>query len=244
METEKQRVEQRRADLVVKVRGAEGPFLLHIEIQNDNQREMPWRMLRYRTDIALAHPTLAVLQYLIYIGRMPLSMADGIEEPGLSYRYQLLDMHTIDCERLLSQDNPDALVMAILCDFKGRPERVVVRYILERLQALVGEDEARFRDYLLMLEILSTNRDLQHIVQEEETMLSQVKYSDLPSYGLGMQQGIRQGEAAVLLRQLEKRFAGELLAEHRERIRQADAETLLVWAERVLTAESLDAVFH
>jgi hypothetical protein len=33
-----------------------------------------------------------------------------------------------------------------------------------------------------MLEILSTNRDLEKAIEEEETMLSQVKYSQLPSF--------------------------------------------------------------
>ncbi len=32
-------------------------------------------------------------------------------------------MHTIDCEKFLTMDSPDALVLAILCDFKGRDER-------------------------------------------------------------------------------------------------------------------------
>ena len=76
LDTESRRVEQRCADLVLKMRGAEGCFLVHIEIQNNNQREMPWRMLRYRTDIVLAHPGLAVRQFLIYIGRAKMSMAE------------------------------------------------------------------------------------------------------------------------------------------------------------------------
>ncbi|KOR28247.1 hypothetical protein TI05_17300 [Achromatium sp. WMS3] len=43
--------------------------------------------------------------------------------------YTIIDMHTIDCERLLQLDNSDALVLAVLCDFKGRPNREVIRYI-------------------------------------------------------------------------------------------------------------------
>jgi len=53
VENDHQRVEERRADLVVKARGSEGEYLLHIEIQNDNQRLMPWRMLRYLAEIGL-----------------------------------------------------------------------------------------------------------------------------------------------------------------------------------------------
>jgi predicted transposase/invertase (TIGR01784 family) len=53
----------------------------------------------------------------------------------------------------------------------------------------------------------------------------------------GLQQGLQQGEAALLLRLLERRF-GTLDEEHRSRVRAADAETLLRWGDRLLTAES------
>ena len=52
---------------------------------------------------------------------------------------------------------------------------------------------------------------------------------------------IEEGEAALLIRLLERKF-GPLAPEHRARIDAADAETLLVWGERILTAETIEAV--
>nr|VFK11907.1 MAG: Putative transposase, YhgA-like [Candidatus Kentron sp. LPFa]VFK28071.1 MAG: Putative transposase, YhgA-like [Candidatus Kentron sp. LPFa] len=73
--TEHQRVEDRRADLVVRLRDRQGEtFLLHIEIQNNNDKTMPIRMMRYMTDILLAHPGLPLRQYLL-ISRSALQMA-------------------------------------------------------------------------------------------------------------------------------------------------------------------------
>ncbi len=54
-------------------------------------------------------------------------------------------------------------------------------------------------------------------------------------------QGIQRGEARVLTTLLRLRF-GELPAAVQQRIEAADADTLLRWAERVLTAQSLDEV--
>lgn len=54
--------------------------------------------------------------------------------------------------------------------------------------------------------------------------------------------GRREGEAALLLRQLERRF-GPLVDRYRERLDSADSERLLDWGERILTARSLDEVF-
>ncbi len=59
----------------------------------------------------------------------------------------------------------------------------------------------------------------------------------------GLEQGKRQGEAEVLLRLLERKF-GPTSATLRQRIQEADAETLLHWSERILTADTAEAVFH
>ena len=58
----------------------------------------------------------------------------------------------------------------------------------------------------------------------------------------GLSEGRQKGEAEVVLRQLERKH-GPLPAWAKERVRAADAERLLVWAERVLTAEGLDEIF-
>ena len=66
LETQNQRVEDRRADLVARMRGANGEeFLLHTEISNNNDADMPLRMLRYYTDIRLAGHTGPLRQCLI-----------------------------------------------------------------------------------------------------------------------------------------------------------------------------------
>ena len=59
----------------------------------------------------------------------------------------------------------------------------------------------------------------------------------------GLQQGKRLGEAEVLVYLLERKF-GPLPQRHRETIDQADADTLLRWAERVLTAGTVEEVFQ
>ena len=59
----------------------------------------------------------------------------------------------------------------------------------------------------------------------------------------GLQQGERRGEATMLLRLLERKF-GPPSEPVRERITQADAETLLRWFDQGLIAQSLDEVLH
>ncbi len=57
----------------------------------------------------------------------------------------------------------------------------------------------------------------------------------------GMQQGLQRGEAHILTAKLRLRF-GELPTAVHQRIETADADTLLRWSERVLTAATLDEI--
>jgi len=197
LETQNQRVEDRRADLVARMRAASGEeFLLHTEIANNNQNDMPLRMLRYYTDIRLAGHRGRLRQFLIYIGVDPLTMSDGIAEPELlDYHYGLVDMHRVNCAGLLAQDNPDAVVLAVLCDFGGESPQDVVNCIVRRLKELVGSDDRRFREYMTVLEILSENRGLKAQVAEAQRMLTQVDIRKLPSYSIGFEDGEADGEA-------------------------------------------------
>jgi len=193
VDKELQRVEKREADIVAlcKIEGVES--ILHIEIQNDNDHTMPKRMLRYYTDIKFRFDTLPLYQYLIYIGKPKLSMKDKIVETNLNFRYNIIDMHTIDCNKFLKMDTPDALVLSILCDFKDRDELDILLYITRRLEELTKDDEHRLGKYMLILETLSTNRDLKDKLKEAEEMLREIKYEDLPSYEIGMERGIERG---------------------------------------------------
>ncbi|WP_022948394.1 DUF4351 domain-containing protein [Methylohalobius crimeensis] len=58
----------------------------------------------------------------------------------------------------------------------------------------------------------------------------------------GRLEGRQEGEAAVLLRLLERQF-GPVDEAVRERLARADDATLLHWCERVLTAETLEEVW-
>jgi predicted transposase YdaD len=115
-------------------------------------------------------------------------------------------------------------------------------------------------DWLELLETVLVYK-LPHFTREEiQTMfgfndidLKQTRfYQQAVSEGLqegmekgmekGMHRGIIQGEAALLLRQLERRF-GPISLAARQRIAAADADVLLIYGERVLDAKSLEDVF-
>jgi predicted transposase YdaD len=119
-------------------------------------------------------------------------------------------------------------------------------------------------DWIELLETILVNR-LPTITREEiktmfglqDTDLKKTRfYQDTFNEGRqeGLEQGIKQGlengvrkgreegEVALLLRILERRF-GPLSVNVKQRIASTDAETLLIYGERVLDAITLDDIF-
>ena len=59
----------------------------------------------------------------------------------------------------------------------------------------------------------------------------------------GRQEGLREGQAAVLLRQLTRRF-GSLGEPLTERVRTASSAELEQWLDNILDARTVDDVFR
>jgi flagellar biosynthesis/type III secretory pathway protein FliH len=59
----------------------------------------------------------------------------------------------------------------------------------------------------------------------------------------GLKEGRQEGEARLVLRQLRLKF-GPLEPAIEDRVRSADADRLLEWGERVLTAGCLEDIFR
>jgi len=217
IETEQQRIEDRRSDLLARVKGSDGNvFILHIEIQNQNQKDMPDRMLRYLTDIRLSYPNEAVFQYLLYIGKSALSMPGQVQTSQLQYRYPVIDMHDMDYQFFINQDSPDAIIMALLCDMEDRDSKTAIHEIIAKLIALTHDDSKRLREYLSMLEILAGNRNINLDIQQEFEML-QVEIERLPSFIMGeekgMEKGARKKALMIAKRLIKKNFSATEIAE-------------------------------
>ena len=211
LSSEQPRVEGKRADLVARVKNRQGEsYILHVEIQNDNQANMPIRMIRYYTDLALEHAGEKIVQHLLYIGKASLTMPDHVRGQDWLYRYKVSDMRSQDSEYFLDSDNPDALVLAILCDPKGLEPKVLVVHIIKKLSRLHGPRLDNLRASLEMLDVLASNRDLQDLVKENAEM-----YVDVEKLGIyqlvkekseakGLEKGLERGMAKGLSKGLEQ----------------------------------------
>jgi Domain of unknown function (DUF4351) len=117
---------------------------------------------------------------------------------------------------------PEVILPAVVTRIRSVADDALRGHILSALLALLPDEEM-----VSMVE---------RLLEEDEWLL------ELPFQQRILAEGRRQGEAEVLLRQLRSRF-GVLPEDVTARLNTADAETLLRWSERVLSASTLDAVF-
>jgi len=180
---EYQRVESRRADIVVKVKR---DYILHLELQSSYDSKMAYRMCRYWLDIRDI-TKLPIKQYVINFSNK--NMKNYIDEFG--YNFNMINMKEIDCDTLLNTNSPDAIVLSILCDFKDYNPIDITSKILVKLKNMLKEEE--FRKYFLILEEISGLREMKEVVKEAEMRLMDISFEDYPSYELGMEKGFNNG---------------------------------------------------
>ena len=194
------RVEKRDSDIVFKNKNR----IFHIEIQNNNHKDMELRMLRYYSDILFEYKECSVEQYVLYIGKKQCTMENEILRDKISYKYDIIDVRDIACEDLLYHSNPSAVALSILCDFKDKDKQVVVNTILRRIKELTKDDEREYRNYLKKINILSTNRDLEQEVEQGAKMLT-VDIEKTPFYRMGVENGRKEAifdSAITMMEQL------------------------------------------
>jgi len=180
------RVESRESDLLFK----NGDEIVHIEIQNNNHKQMHLRMCRYYTDILFLYEEFKVSQYMVYIGKENCSMKSQIQRDKMNYSYDIINMRDIACEELIQSNDPSAIALSILCDFKGQDKQIVVNTILRKLREL--NDDNAFEKYLEIVNLYSTNRGLEENVKQGVEMLT-VDIEKTPFYQIGIEKGVAQG---------------------------------------------------
>ena len=129
-----------------------------------------------------------------------MNMPNCVDAYDWRYSYRVLDMRDQDSEHFLNSGNPDALVLAILCDPKSNEPNALVAHIIKELRRLHGDQLDNLRDSLKMLDVLSGNRGLQNIVEDTISM-----YIDEEK--LGIYQAVKKSEARGVEKMILKLLA-------------------------------------
>ena len=253
--------------------GTEKWILIHIEVQGAPETDFAERMFIYYYRIRDRYQkpviSLAVLTDTQPSFR-PNHYSDSIA--GCSIRFEFETVKLLDwqdkTEELLQHDNPFGLLIAaqltakLIKDGKNRVDNLIGYYRLAAQKKLPREHITQlvvFLEWIVALpEDLTPyyNEQLEHLEEDNKmTYISIIERQGIQKgleQGLeqgiekglekGVEQGIGQGRAATLYKQLQLKFS-EQAREYEQRLFQASDAELNLWTERVLFAESIDAVF-
>jgi len=253
---------QRRADRLVRVRSREGQelwLLIHIEVQGKAGARFSHRMFQYYYRIHEHYPKMELITLAVITNQRERA-THGVyirERDGFGVRFCYRVHHLqqwADHLALLKArvaTNPFAVVaLAQLAAHRrsSDPERKASKrgIIWLLYDSGYGRDEIlallRFIDWMLRLPpALEQELRSELIALEEQKKMSYVMSIERMAEERGEARGEQRGEARMLTRLLTLKF-GPLSPETQQRISEADADTLLTWSERVLTANTIDEI--
>lgn len=160
---ELKRTEKRSVDFINRVTTEAGEtFLLHIEFQNDNDKNMLLRVAEYHALLQRRYPAEVIRHVVVYFGKRRINMQHRLPE-ALVYRgFDLLDIRDMDSGAFLESELPEEVVLAILGDYKGRNPETVIRLLVDRLRE-VCQSNNDLQKFLNQLNLFSQTRNLDEL---------------------------------------------------------------------------------
>jgi hypothetical protein len=178
-------------------------------------------------------------QVVLYVGEARLTMQKELRGADVLFQYRLIDIRTLNGDRLLESDDVGDNVIAILAGLRDHGS--AVRKIVERIAGLAA---AARETALAQLTILAGLRRLSKTVEQEARKMP-IRINLLENEVLGpvIKKGLlearQEGELTILRRQIEERF-GVLPGWASDKLAALAAFELEDLSERVLDAVSLE----
>lgn len=190
-----------------------GGQLIHIELQSGSDAAMPFRMIEYCLGIQRLFGQFP-RQILLYVGEAPMHMQNELRGPDLSFQYGLIDIRTLDGDRLLESQEVGDNVIAILAQL--RDDKKAVHKIVERIAGLaIAERETALAQLMILaglrhlagtVEQEARNMPIDLDIRDHEVLGPMIIKAEQKGRQEGLREGLQAGELTVLRRLIEKRF--------------------------------------
>ncbi|MEO5350607.1 MAG: DUF4351 domain-containing protein [Magnetococcus sp. YQC-3] len=251
----------RRVDLLVKVwllDGTERWVLVHVEVHGNRTADFLERMLTAHYRIRDFYQRTVVALVILADEESNWRPSEYRDEMwGTRLSYQFMSVKLLDyldhLPELEVSDNPFAIVtLAHLRakQTKRQPQaRYAARWQITRSLFRRGFSREQIHDFYKFIEwvmVLPENMERRFVEElkdlEEENEMSYMLSAERFGIEKGKLEGRLEGQAAMLTRQLQRRF-GQLPDPVKAKVTQAKLEQIENWSERILDAKSLDDVF-
>jgi hypothetical protein len=188
-----QYTKERKPDVLKKVTDRNNKtFILHLEWQSQNEKNMVYRMAEYAV-MLLRKYQIPVEQYVIFIGRGGVTMSHSINYKNFKFHYHIIALKDVDYNFFLHSGDPAIKVFSILGNFGKEDEDVAVRNILEDVKSSVGGPLERGH-YFNQLRILVKLRNANVKLNLNKMLSTEFIYED-EELDIFFQRGEIKGEA-------------------------------------------------
>ncbi|GAA3930507.1 Rpn family recombination-promoting nuclease/putative transposase [Chitinophaga oryziterrae] len=188
-----QHTKERKPDVLRKVTDQNNrTYILHVELQSQNEKDMVYRMVEYRVMLQRKH-RLPVKQYVLFVGKGRLTMLSSIDEEDFKFRYNIVSPQQIDYKIFLKSKWPEEKILAILADFGEDEPKKVIEAIMDGVK-ITAEGEETENKYLTQLRILLQLRSLDKKYTEMISVASFFKEEKDFLYIRGKEIGEAEGE--------------------------------------------------
>jgi prophage antirepressor-like protein len=266
--------ENRESDVIWKFRRkdvAESVYVdILLEFQSRPDPSMPIRLMGYESlfyqSLMASQPAAGwrklppVIPVVVYNGLEPWNVATdlgsliGELDPSAEIyrpqlRYRLVDESAFDAEDLAALNSPVADLFRIEKSDEWSEVRESVRRLRQSLPPAEADLRRAFETWLKKVVMPRLGLSQEEVsaaatLEEVDTMLAEkIDRWNRELREKSLQEGLQEGEARIVLQLLRLKF-GALAPEIEEQVRSADADRLLGWSERILTAERLQDVFR
>ena len=231
--------------------GRRAALLFVLEEETDPARFSIHRLAHYCLDLAELYATERVVPVVIFLrpGGFPTGLVLGSEtRTYLDFHYIACALKQIPARDYLHSSNLVARLNLPNMAYAPQDKLLVYAQAIRGLLQLEPSPDKRLK-YVDFIDIYA---DLDDNERQLYTQLYPQEVTAMTGFAQrftelgreegcqeGRDEGLQRGEARILIALLRLRF-GDLPAAYRERIESADADTLLRWSERVLTAAGLD----
>ena len=239
-------------------------LLFVLEEESNPQRFSIHRLAHYCLDLAQLLNTERVMPVVIFLrgGSYTRELNIGSNRNTyLGFRYLVCDLSTLPFEQYKESDNIVARLNLPNMKYVAQSRVEVYAQAVRGLLSLepTWEKQSKYIDFIDIYTKLDHNELEQYRNQypeeanrmtsfaeryREEGMQKGMQKGVQQGMQQGMQQGVQKGEVAVLLRLMERKFGHRLTEDDRRLVESADAETLLKWSDKILSANSIEEILH
>jgi hypothetical protein len=188
-------------------------FILHLEFESGINYDIVYRVGEYH-GMAQRRTKLEIRHVVVYLGEDAPPMRTELKPEEIYKGFDLLNVHTLDTNELLSSQVPEVVLVAILSNYPKEEAETILHQIIVNLKKLIKHKRTlkRYLNQLMMLSRLRKIEELTIKIVEEMPVHYDIETDAL--YKRGTQKGFGKGKLEGKLEEAAKKdyiFVSSLL---------------------------------